>query len=173
MSQVAEQLELAGLGNVPDSYGHRDKTAIAGEPLFIGGGLLKWYDVAPPGEPVSPSTAALARSFLARECAAGRLPLDGDLGFVVLHRCGNDFHFLLPGVWRNANELWESVYAKDGPRQPDFAHFPLPELNHATYCVWELGPVWHERNAWRRYLMSARDETAKRQWLDDRFEGAC
>jgi hypothetical protein len=37
--------------------------------------------------------------------------------------------------------------------------------------VWELGPVWHERNAWVRFLSSARDDAAKQAYLDDRFAG--
>ena len=30
-----------------------------------------------------------------------------------------------------------------------------------TFCVWELGAVWHEQQAWSRYLRSSRDESAE------------
>jgi hypothetical protein len=40
-----------------------------------------------------------------------------------------------------------------------------------TYCVWELGPVWHERHAWVRFLSSKRDEEAKLAYVNDRFSG--
>ena len=32
----------------------------------------------------------------------------------ILHRCGEDFYFLLVCTWRNENELWETVWAKNG-----------------------------------------------------------
>jgi len=32
-----------------------------------------------------------------------------------------------------------------------------------AFCVWELVPVWHEQQAWKRFLESARDEAAARQ----------
>jgi hypothetical protein len=37
--------------------------------------------------------------------------------------------------------------------------------------VWELTPIWHERNAWTRYLFSDRDLTAKRTFLEDTLTG--
>ena len=42
----------------------------------------------------------------------------------------------------------------------------------ATYCVRELGPVWHERNAWVRFLSSPRDDAAKQAYLADRLSGS-
>ncbi len=43
--------------------------------------------------------------------------------------------------------------------------------HRATYRVWELGVVWHERSAWVRFIESARDEDAKRAYLEDRTLG--
>ena len=158
---------------VPDSYVHFDKLIAPGEPLVTGCALLKWYEIAPQDEPVSRETQRLARDFLSREMASGAFAPDGGLGFVILHRCGRGFHFLLPSLWRNGNELWETVYAKHGPESPDFALFPLPGPTRATFCVWELRAVWHEQQAWRRYLMSARDGAARQAWLADGYAGPC
>ena len=48
----------------------------------------------------------------------------------------------------------------------------MHESSHReTICVWELGPIWHERNAWVRFLSSKRDEEAKLAYLNDRFSG--
>lgn len=45
--------------------------------------------------------------------------------------------------------------------------------NHLpTFCVWELGPVWHETLVWERFLASARDPAAAQVWFDDCFAGA-
>ena len=49
----------------------------------------------------------------------------------------------------------------------------VPRDNHMpVMCVWELGAVVHEREAWTRYLYSARDEHAKAAYLSDRFTGS-
>jgi hypothetical protein len=57
---------------------------------------LKWYCVAAPDQPVPPEIEAMARS----------VPAETDLqsvsafGFVVLHRCGSDFYFLIVCSWQ-------------------------------------------------------------------------
>jgi hypothetical protein len=105
------------------------------------------------------------------ESTAGKLDQLGDLGFVILHRCGREFYFLLVSSWRNENELWETVYAKKNDAQDDFSLFPLPGPHRGTFCVWELGAVFHEQQAWRRFLMSERDDKAERNYLADQYRG--
>jgi len=162
---------LTTLGNPAADYVHRDKFAEPGAPITLPGAILKWYDLARAETPVDPEVRALARAFVERECMARTPELAGGLGFVVLHRCGNDFYFLLVSTWRNENELWESVYAKDNAAAPEFRTFTFAGSHRGTYCVWELGVAWHEQQAWKRYLLSARDETAKRAYLADQFRG--
>lgn len=132
--------------------------------------LLKWYDVAPADARVSSGVRALARRGLRAGVRSGAVDLSGDLGFVVLHRCGADFYFLLVCTWRNDNELWETVWAKRGDEH-GFGPWPVEGTHRPTFCVWELGAVCHERNAWTRYLRSARDEAAKLAYARDTFEG--
>ena len=112
-------------------------------------------------------TQTLARAYLERE----QPKLDGDLGFVVLHRCGDgQFYFLLVQTWRGDNEIWKTTLYKDRTMS-DFALFPLDDPHKGTFCVWESGALWHEVGAWKRYLRSTRDEAAKRAYLADVFEG--
>lgn len=158
---------LARMGNPARGYFHRDKVLTPGEELSLLASRLKWYDLAAAETPVPEEMRALARAFLEREERNGRLPIAGDLGFVILHRCSDSFYFLIVGTWRNENELWETVYAKADGAQSDFALFPLPGPHRGTFCVWELGAVLHERVAWRSYLLSARDDAAKRAYLED------
>ena len=157
--------------SVAQSYVHRDKLITPGAQLMFGATRLKWHDVAARETPVEPAVAALARSHLSREAAAGALELKGDLGFVILHRCGAAFYFLIVSTWANENEVWELVFAKTDAKQTDFGPWLQSGPQRATFCVWELGAVWHEQQAWRRYLLSSRDETAKRLYLADTFEG--
>jgi hypothetical protein len=161
---------LATLGNPAASYVHGDKLVEPGEGTALPTAILKWYDLAAKETPVEPHVRDLGRRFLERETDAGRLDLGSDLGFAILHRCGTEFYFLLICTWRNENELWESVFAKDNAAA-DFRVYPYQTTHRGTYCVWELGAVWHEQQAWRRYLLSPRDEAAKRAYLADHYRG--
>jgi hypothetical protein len=162
---------LAAVGNHSADYVHRDKFAEPGEAIRLPSAILKWYDLARPETPVAPEVRNLARAFLERECIARTPEIAGGLGFAVLHRCGGDFYFLLVSSWRNENELWESVYAKDNAAQPEFRTFTFAGSHRGTYCVWELGIAWHEQQAWKRYLLSARDSGAKQAYLADLYRG--
>lgn len=74
-------------------------------------------------------------------------------GFVILHRCGTaGFYFLIVSTWRGNNEVWETVYYKNGEAMADFALFPRDAAHKPTFCVWELAAVWHETKAWERFL---------------------
>lgn len=151
---------------VDQSYRHIPKYFTPGEPLELPGAVLKWYVLGAADRPVPDSITSLARSQL----AAGPLEARG-LGFVVLHRCGEDFYFLLITTWRNENELWETVWYKNGAAMPEFALFPREDTHKPTFCVWEFAPVWHEVQAWTRFLSTSRDEAAAEVWLRDQFAG--
>ena len=85
--------------------------------------LLKWYDIAEGERPIPRDITALAHEAL--DEIAGQHALAGELGFVILHRCGESFYFLLVSTWRNENELWETVRAKAGEHEPAFGPWPL------------------------------------------------
>ena len=140
-------------------------------PIEVKGARLKWYDVAPSDQAVPAEIEAMARTYLTGEGEDDRLTFDGDLGFVVLHRCGESFYFLLVSTWRGSNELWESVYAKPDAAADDFDVWPRNGRHVPTFCVWELGAVWHEQRAWVRFLQSARDEVAVVRYMEDLFSG--
>lgn len=152
---------------IDSRYRHRSKAVLPGEPLELDRTLLKWYSLGAADQPVSKEIARLARAYLAKTPLEAR-----GLGFVVLHRCGGEgFYFLIVSTWKNNNEIWESVFCKDGDAMADFAPFPRERAHKPTFCVWELVPVWHEQQAWVRFLESPRDEAAAKRWLDDRYTG--
>lgn len=160
------------MAHVGDGYQQYAKQVSAAPLVALSGGRLKWYNIAVADAPVPDAIRTMAVEFLEREADVGRLELDGDVGFVVLHRCGDDFYFLLVSTWRGSNELWESVYAKQSDAQPDFALFPRSGRHQPTYCVWELGAVWHEQQAWVRFLQSARSAVDLVAYEADQFDGA-
>ena len=53
----------------------------------------------------------------------------------------------------------------------DFALFSRDGDHKATFCVWELAAVWHEKAAWVRFLESTRDRAAIELWLRDTYTG--
>jgi hypothetical protein len=154
--------------SVGAGYAHRDKFIQPKQRLSIGGRRLKWYDIATPEAGTPPAIHLMARGFLEKQ---GGLDQLGDLGFVILHRCGEDFYFLIVCSWRGNNEIWETVFAKDKD-DAGFRDWSRPGPHLPTFCVWEMGVVAHESQAWIRYLRSKRDEAAIQTWLSDQIEGA-
>lgn len=151
---------------VAAEYRHIAKRATSGEALALSNSLLKWYDVAPEDRPVPDAIRRLACQHLESTPLEAR-----GLGFVILHRCGEDFYFLIVCTWRGSNELWQTVFYKDGDRMPAFALFPRDGQHKPTLCVWELVPAWHEKQAWVRFLSSERDAHAGQRWFEDRYSG--
>jgi hypothetical protein len=151
---------------VDPGYRHVPKRVTPGASLELPGMVLKWYEVHPEDRPVPDEVARLARAYLTAHPLEAR-----GLGFVILHRCGKDFYFHILCTWRNENELWSTVFYKDGDKMADFAPFPRDAAHKPAYCVWELVPVWHEQQAWVRFLTSPRDEAAAQAWLGDLFAG--
>ena len=158
---------LANDLGVKDGYRHTPKWVTPGDPIETSGAIFKWYALAPQDEPVPEEIDRLARAYLAQH------PLEAKgLGFVILHRCGSDFYFLIVNTWRGNNEVWETLFYKNGAAMADFALFPRDGMHKPTFCVWELAPVWHEKEAWERFLKSSRDEPAAQSWLRDLDAGA-
>ena len=151
---------------VEESYRHGPKRVTPGDSIETNGAVFKWYAVHPEDLPIPDEIDGLAQSYLARTALEAR-----GLGFVILHRCGADFYFLIVNTWRGNNEVWESVYYKNGEAMTDFALWPRDGVHKPAFCVWELGPVLHEKGSWERFLTSERDEAAAQVWLADLYSG--
>jgi hypothetical protein len=162
---------LDGLGNVvPEGYAYYEKVITPREGLSLDGAYLKWYDLYPADAEITAQQASETRAFLQARAEAGRLKLQGELGFVILHRAGA-YLLLLVTTWRNTNEMWESIYVKDLSKPGGYEALTFDSDHKGTYCVWELGIVWHERHAWVRFLSSKRDAAAKQAYVADVFAG--
>jgi len=161
-------LDEAVAATVPAADVHVAKHATPGRSVSLGDAVLKWYDVARREAPIPDEVGDLARLGLAEAARLGELRLGDALGFVILHRCGEDFYFLIVSSWQNQNELWQTVWVKDGDADPDFHPWPHEGGPHRpTFCVWELGVVAHERDAWSRFLRSERNRDARLDYLRD------
>ncbi|MBA2276845.1 MAG: hypothetical protein H0W06_03695 [Chloroflexia bacterium] len=173
MSQATTVEMLVEVGDVPDSYRHHARQLTPGPPHYLAGNrgraVLKWYLLAREDDPVPAACLDEARDRVAMEFARGTLLVPYGMGFVVLHH-STPLDYLIVGAWRAHQELWETLYVRDARDGSAFQRM-RPGENAPTLCVWELAPVWHEREAWVRYLESPRDLAARRAWLDDVLHG--
>lgn len=147
---------------VDPAYRHYPKTITPHGIFRPNNSHLKWYDIARNDQTIGAPVRDLAREFMDDQALLTGVPNKNELGFVLLHRCGEGFYFLMLCTWRNANELWKTVYYFDAETMEDFAPFPQDEPHKGTFCVWEMSVVSHETRAWTQYLMSDRsseDET--------------
>src|SRR6186997_1179136 len=119
---------LAGDLGIDPRYRHAPKRVMPGETIEAMGAVLKWYAIYPEDRPVPDAITQLARSYLMKTPLEAR-----GLGFVLLHRCGNDFYFLIVCTWRGSNEIWETVFYKDGPAMADFVLFPRQHIHKPTF----------------------------------------
>lgn len=119
---------------------------------------LKWYDIARSDQPIEQAIRDLARDFLSRQTTSVGIPSAQELGFVLLHRCGEGFYFLMLCTWRENNELWKTVFFFDVDRMENFSLFPQDKPHKGTFCVWEMAVVAHETQAWTTYLLSDRTD---------------
>jgi hypothetical protein len=151
--------------SVSPDYTHVRKRLSAGERLDLPDVSLKWYDLHREDHEIGDDVRKEARDFLRTEIDG--ISPRGEFGFVILHRVG-DAYLLIVCTWRENNELWETAYGKAAG---EFELIPFRETAKGTYCVWELGAVLHEQQAWIRYLFSARDADAGQAYLADQHPG--
>ena len=154
--------------SVAPEYLHVTKLVRPAPTVSVDGAELKWYEIAPAEQGVPRYVRDLAREAL----ASGEFDLHGDdLGFLILHRCGESFYFLIVSTWHNDNEVWQTVWAKNGDDDPAFSRWIVDDGHRPTFCVWELGAVCHEQRAWSRFLRGPRDPAAEEAYLRDVYAG--
>lgn len=172
MSEIQSNQDLAylhSLEQVASNYRHRQKQVTPGQALATESLYLKWYDVAYEDTLITADQVEEARSLLFTELETGALALRNELGFVVHHQCTSAY-ILYVCTWRNENEIWETLYVKDLAQDGAFQMLQR-DATTPTFCVWVLGPVWHEQQAWTRYLYSQRDDAAKYAYTQDQMTG--
>ncbi|KMQ62263.1 hypothetical protein ACM40_08135 [Chryseobacterium sp. BLS98] len=131
----------------------------------LGSTRFKWYNLAE--DPADISLQDIINAKVCIETADENFQNKDDLGFVIMHRCGENY-LLLVCTWRSENELWESVYY-DG--SGTFEVWDRKNIHIPTYCVWEMGIVYHESRAWKKFLGTDRTEIYQQNYLNDLFEG--
>jgi hypothetical protein len=119
---------------------------------------LKWYELNRSDQTIEQAMRDLAQSFVSRYLTSDEGPSAQELGFVLLHQCGEGFYFLGLCTWRGNNELWKTIFFLETDKMEDFMHFQQDETHKDTFCLWELAAVCHEMQAWTTYLLSNRTD---------------
>lgn len=161
-SRMTKNIEAT---TVDPAYRHYRKTIMPHGISRPNNSHLKWYDIARNDQSIGASVRDLARKFVDEQASLTGIPNRNELGFVLLHRCGEGFYFLMLCTWRDANELWKTVYYFDTKKMTGFAPFPQDEPHKGTFCVWEMNVVAHEAVAWTQYLMSERRQEDEDAYL--------
>lgn len=157
MNKMSEALQVS------TDYRHYDKMIRSKGVIGPTISRLKWYEINRSDQPINQTLRDLARRFVSLKLTSEGSPSVQELGFVLLHRCGEGFYFLGLCTWRGNNELWKTIFYLEADTMEDFAIFPQDELHKDTFCVWELAVVSHETQAWTTYLLSNRtDQDADR-----------
>ena len=112
----------------------------------------------------------LARETVTEAATTGTWDLSYGLNIAQLH-LSTTHAYLIPGVWRGHQELWQRPYWFDLSQSTAFTRLEMTGEDAPAACVWELGVIGHERMAWHHYLFTARDESAKHAWLTDTYAG--
>jgi len=163
-------VNFGDLGNVPLTYAHEWRVATPRDALVLPGAIFKWYHVHREGKPVPAELDAQARAVIADAISGDEWDPSYGLNFALLH-VSTAQAFLIAGVWRGHQELWERIYATELAADGPFMRVDMTGADAPLGCVWELGVTCHERMAWHRYLFSDRTATDKHAWLGDAYEG--
>ena len=158
------------LGNVPESYQHEWRVAEPHEPIVLPQAIFKWYHVHRDGVAVPEAMDSEARTLLVADVTSGAVRVEYGLNFAMLH-LSTAHAFLIAGIWRDHQELWQRIYLKDLRAGGAFNRLAPAADVMPSACVWELGVICHERMAWHRYLFTPRTEADKRAWLADTYTG--
>jgi len=152
---------LDSIGNF--DYFHEGRKVIPVGLVETSSLVLKMYNMVTELKPTNP--VENARKFLKAEIKKGKInPLTG-MGFAILSR-------------NNLNiALWDDkcpILPKNNLY--DYTSFPKEvkrlDLNKdGAFCIWELGIVAHEKDAWKKYLISGRTKRNKERYLNNFMEG--
>ena len=141
-----------------------------GSQLNLSTASFKWYNLYPHDSYITSEQVSETKEFIEDEVKSGKLKFENELGFVILHRAGNNLLLLITS-WRNTNEIWETIYFKEAVKEEVYKPMKFKTDHKGTYCVWELGIVWHERNAWVKFINSKRNNESKLNYMSDLFSG--
>ena len=155
---------IESIGNLRENYKHQSRTVRSRGLVTTPSLFLKLYSMAKDAHPTN-KTISDATRLLEREVAEGKIdPLTG-LGFAILSE-----GMLNVARWDKEYPIVvkNQIYGFEGSIN---SAKPLDIMDVGSFCIWELGIVAHEKEAWKRFLDSERGKNEKCGYLSDFIEG--
>jgi hypothetical protein len=126
---------------------------------------LKLYDMFTKDDCIGSNPTREAEEFLKEEIARGEINPHSGLGFAILSK-----DMLNVARWYKTypivlqNNLYEF--------KPNFQKVTETSTEEAgSFCIWELGIVNHEKEAWKKFLTSNKDNRDVTNYLNNVIEG--
>jgi len=163
-------IQLENIANVPEDYKSMPRTSVYTGLIISPELILKTYQMLKADEHFNPSLVANACRFLEREIERKKVDPMSGMGFAILST--DMLNVARWGAGGNARVLFNQLY-QFSPNMKDPLDWSdrLSIEKSGSFCIWELGIVANEKEAWKRYLASKRTAEDKKAYLDSRMEG--
>lgn len=149
------------LGNIPQSYQHEPRFVVPWRIVTTPLLALKQYSMMKHIHPPEKGISSVEQ-FLKSEIKSRRIQPYSGIGFAILSedmlnvaRWDNQYPIVLK------NDIY--IYERENIKTATLADI----RETGVFCIWELGIVSHERNAWKRFLASRHTEQDKKRYLED------
>lgn len=172
-----EPIQYERIGNL-QGYEHKP-TKVAPIGLITSPDLvLKMYDMVSVGDIGDFDKVVDAKKFISAEISRGRISSETGLGFSILSkdmlsvvRWGREYPIVTIQTLYQFNPMTQEQLRMLG-RKSVFDSAEVLDLNKVgSFCIWELGIVAHEKEAWKKYFASGRTSEDKKRYLDDTIRG--
>ena len=90
-----------------------------------------------------------------------------NIACLIVHE-GREGVFSILNWWVDENMLKNQVFITT-PDKP--TEFKLISDSGIAFCVWELGIIWHERNAWIKHVLENPEAPEFSEYLNDTYSG--
>lgn len=163
------KLDLGDVGRIPTSYHFQDRLLTARDPLILPGAFLKWYELRQADESIPECLINEAQALVTEEISNGRIAVDFGVGFVVL-QYATPLTSVIVGSWHENQEFRETHYIRDLATGTPFEH--TDTSGDTPVAVWDLAPLWQERQSWTRYLFAGRHTDSPPSYLSEFLRSA-
>ncbi|MBW3022948.1 hypothetical protein KY308_02505 [Candidatus Woesearchaeota archaeon] len=163
---------IGNVGDITGDYAHKQRITLPFGLVTSPNLVMKMYAMFKEGPTRIVDVANFAqdsKNFLLSEIRKGRVePLTG-MGFVILSE-----DMLNVARWdaEHPHVLKNQVYCFTNlDNKINDAELHLDLQNLGSFCIWELGIVNFEKEAWKEYLGSSRTKGDKLRYLNRQLEG--
>lgn len=161
-------MEYSHIGNIREDYQHEPRDVRSRGVVTTPRLALKFYSMMKPSTSSATirETVDAAQRLLKTEIKYGKIAPEVGMGFAILSE-----DMLNVARWDSKHPIVLKNYIYEYEKGDVLTATPTYAGEIGSFCIWELCIVQHERDAWKRYLVSEHEEEDKKRYLEDCFEG--